>query len=818
MSQPLPPEIRVAALPAGTRYVLPWRPVPPEYRRGIRIGVVVAVLAWAAGVYLFLQPTPPTQGKGGSRSPLVLFCLAGGLAGLAFAAIHRFSYCSAEVGPDKLVLSEWRGPFPYRRERALDRIRAVVFHPLPGATQDAGAIASTAGGVVEVVCEGIQPMWWAHGYAQGLLAPLAKELARQCRVPHRAAGPSEEPPPAVPPFAEQGVLDTDSADVTEKPFGSRLVVHRSSDRWTLTLPPVLGQGKDRAGMVRMVDRFWMLIPVVAGLLRIAMVFQPGHLSGGYWFFVVGVLIVGPILILALEQNMAAQTTFKVRGGRLTRLKTSPVFACERLSWRREDIFALRTVTTKGGKGPDKAAVTLFPAAGQPIKLIENTTLPEMGWVATALRQELGVPAFPGSPTLPATPMQPAMLPALPSGPRLPLPASVRVQTMATGTRFVLPWLRPPRRVRMSAGIALLLGLAALGAGVCLWTGYGLPDWVRGARVACGLGAFVLVGFGGLLAVSAAGLLVQRSAVEVGPGELRVRWRTGLLSSDRSWPIANIRNLVTRRLFVEPGVAEAEAPGLIEVVGEGATSFRFGLWYPVGLLQPLAQELAQRLNVPEEPGDALAKPPPLLPGDGTTRSDDEEIPEEETADKGKQPAESRALLERGDGEVTITLPPPGCRYDRPARVVRPFAVAAGTFAALNGLAVLSLAVDRAASPEEVAGLTECLLVSTAVAALLGVWVVRRAGCRTILRASANGLTVVRSGLLRLPRRQEWPRDQVAAVRLGPAVPQPYGGKGLALRLILRDGRSLNILTGDDEVELRWLATVLRQALGVTAVPR
>jgi hypothetical protein len=149
-------------------------------------------------------------------------------------------------------------------------------------------------------------------------------------------------------------------------------------------------------------------------------------------------------------------------------------------------------------------------------------------------------------------------------------------------------------------------------------------------------------------------------------------------------------------------------------------------------------------------------------------------------------------------------------------VLPFAVAAVAFLALNVLAAVRVAVAGPAGAGEVGGVIAWLLGSGALAWLLVVWVVRRARCRTTLVANEKGLTVVRSAPLRRPRRQEWPRDGMVALRFGIASPTPQGGKGFALRLHTKDGGAVNVLTGDDDAELRWLATVLREALRVPAV--
>jgi hypothetical protein len=824
MSQPLPPEVRVVTTPTGVRYVLPWKPVLPEVRWRIRLAGIAGVLAWALAVCLFLQPAPPPvhHGKGGGGGPPFGFLLlVGGSIALAYAAAQRFTHGTAEFGPGGLVLSEWRGPFPQRRERSLDRIRALVVHPLPGAATEAGVVTAPAGGVIEVVCEGIQPVWWGHGYSRALLGPLAAELAERCRVPHRQDRREDRPPPAVPPFAEQAVRDRDTADVAERPANSRVLLDRSPDRLTLTVPPPVSWGTDKAPGFWLVSGVWILIPVAVGLAAVVQVVRHGVPQPGAWLAMAGMLAIGPVVVLIVRHNLGARTRLTVRRGRLTRLKTSPVLPSEYLTWPREEIFALRTVTSAGGKGPPRVAVTLFPAAGEQVKLVESTARDEMDWIATVLRSELRVPAVPGLPVTSsaASPIPPpAEARAAPAAvrPRPLLPAPIRLVTTTTGTRYVLPLLRLPRRLRRSLAIALLMAFAALGAGVCLCSGALLPDWVREVGVARGLGGLILVGLGGLLANAALSLFVQRASVEVGPGELRCRRRMGLMVTERAWPITGVRRLVTRRLAVGSGVPQEEARGQIEVVGDGETSCHFGEGYPVTLLRPLAQELADRLRVPEEAGDAPSASPEAPPRPETTGRGDEDVPEEDVADREKPPVWSRAVLEQADAGLTLTLPPTGWPGDRTTQAVLPFAVAAGVFVLLNALAAVRLAVAGPGDGPGAAGVAAWLLGSGAPASVLALWLARRARRRTTLLVTEAALAVVRSGSLLRERRQEWPRAEMVALRLGPAVPSPRGGKGFALRLWLRDGRAVNVLTGDDEAELRWLATVLRQALHVPAV--
>lgn len=59
------------------------------------------------------------------------------------------------------------------------------------------------------------------------------------------------------------------------------------------------------------------------------------------------------------------------------------------------------------------------------------------------------------------------------------------------------------------------------------------------------------------------------------------------------------------------------------------------------------------------------------------------------------------------------------------------------------------------------------------------------------------------------RHEWRRQEIAAIRCGSADWHDRSRK--ELQVYLRDGRLAGILRGRETDELRWLATVLRQAL-------
>jgi hypothetical protein len=124
------------------------------------------------------------------------------------------------------------------------------------------------------------------------------------------------------------------------------------------------------------------------------------------------------------------------------------------------------------------------------------------------------------------------------------------------------------------------------------------------------------------------------------------------------------------------------------------------------------------------------------------------------------------------------------------------------------------IGNAGLPQLLAS-TAWLTGSVVAAVVLTARVIHLARKRIVITAQKNFLTVVHSSPMTREKRQEWPRNEIAAIRLGYASRQLFTEKGLALCLFTKEGRRVNVFAGDEEDELRWLATVLRQTLSVPA---
>jgi len=542
-----------------------------------------------------------------------------------------------------------------------------------------------------------------------------------------------------------------------------------------------------------------------------------------WLFIGGLLCAGPALLLMVRHYAEREVTITVRNRWLARTTRSPVFGFERMRWRSSEILALRIAASpKKGKGPPTASLMLHPLNGPAVALLEaSANQQEMGYIATLLRQALQVPAVVGTP--PPKPdascahgHQPAesALKEVASPVRRRrqlLPPEILATPTATGTYYQLPWLNPTQLLRSRTFGCALLVLVLLAFGIWLCAGASLPEWLANGgnlRMAFG-GMLLFFGITGLLAFLA--MVIRRDAVEIAPEGLRFVQRMGLNVVRKQWPRQNIRRIVMEHYTTPPDSNLAEPLGVIEINGEGSSSHQFGAGYPVSMLLPLAEEMAERMNVPVEETEVTAAGP--APKSSLPR--ESESTEGDLRDEEKQPAASRAIVEENATGFSITLPPAGYRQNRRARNWLPFLLAALVFVLLNIVATARLAVIPKASVEQITVAVFWLAASIIVAALLAARVLHLAQQRTVITVQNGVHTVARSSPVARQKQQEWSRSDIAAIRLDYASRQMQTEKGRAVCLFTNDGRRINLITGDDEDEMRWLATMLRQALNVPA---
>lgn len=90
-------------------------------------------------------------------------------------------------------------------------------------------------------------------------------------------------------------------------------------------------------------------------------------------------------------------------------------------------------------------------------------------------------------------------------------------------------------------------------------------------------------------------------------------------------------------------------------------------------------------------------------------------------------------------------------------------------------------------------------------------------KCVLAVVGDQLLTFETGLLG-SRRREFTRDELLDIDCGPSGVTVNKKRLPQLRIWIR-GRTMPVgmLTGRDEIELKWIATVLRQSLGISGVP-
>jgi hypothetical protein len=91
-------------------------------------------------------------------------------------------------------------------------------------------------------------------------------------------------------------------------------------------------------------------------------------------------------------------------------------------------------------------------------------------------------------------------------------------------------------------------------------------------------------------------------------------------------------------------------------------------------------------------------------------------------------------------------------------------------------------------------------------------------QAVLAVAGHEVHVLQTGLFG-SKRHQWKRDQIYDVRLGPSKISGRNKPIIELQIVPHpgEGKRLGLLGARDEAELRWLATVLRQTLGLKLSP-
>jgi hypothetical protein len=264
--------------------------------------------------------------------------------------------------------------------------------------------------------------------------------------------------------------------------------------------------------------------------------------------------------------------------------------------------------------------------------------------------------------------------------------------------------------------------------------------------------------------------------------------------------------VVHPLAEEPGglTAPPDDLGVLEVVGDEVQPYWFADGYPLPMLRNLADCLTRHCYRHRQGSLPVEDGPPVSAGKLAALMG-ESVRDDEAADVNERPATTRWEVTRSPGEVTLVQPT--CRQEG-LWLILPVVICGvlGVWLLVNGL------------PEpRVQGMVvfgTSLSLTSIGAAVYGL----HAGTRE-RRVTVRDGRLSWSELSRvLPRRQprDWSVGQLQALRS--SYHSSKGGTYWTLRLFTRDGLGHDLYSSPEGDEVRWLATELRAALGVPAVPR
>ena len=380
---------------------------------------------------------------------------------------------------------------------------------------------------------------------------------------------------------------------------------------------------------------------------------------------------------------------------------------------------------------------------------------------------------------------------------------IRVETVGDEVTYWLP-VRPLGKIRW-------LGLFLIGFSV-LWVsgvGHMLLGVVRQFSHSKQQGfEYFMVAF--LLVFVVVGCIPAGFALLVMFGRCRVRWRDGRLTVSDSVGLLGWRRRMPRaairKFAVTAGASSNGRPvttGPLAAMASLVAEFDKGkprivaAGYPREWLEAIAADLSARA------GRSQPAPPQIEVVDAR-----ENPPQfRDVVDK---PADSKVVIQRHDASIVLEVPPAG--LGKGSMGLFPFAslwclfMAAFTSAVLFGKQVNPA---KGSSP-----VWPFLVVFWAVGLGMMASAVNLGRRRATLTAGHSGLTVVQTGPFGVKRR-EFRRGDIATIRADASNVRVHHSRVLELQIHLVTGKKVGLFVGRDTGELRWMATELRNALGVAA---
>jgi len=248
VSNSLPPEIVVTDLRDGVRYRLPGRRwgLPALLGAGALVAGLIGIgfmsfWLWAVGSQFFANAGP----QGGDWMELLLLVAGTWMLLMMLWLVVRglsrlIGHSEIELRGDVLRSFECWGRLRWARRRPLSGlirfdVRDAMVEERPGRVYELPRAAAEYNVITAVWESGSGPasMNLARGYPRDWLVPLARDLARRCRI---ATDGERDSTPTIEVVEEPLPNASGFVDLREKPDDSRIVVETSGAELRLTLP------------------------------------------------------------------------------------------------------------------------------------------------------------------------------------------------------------------------------------------------------------------------------------------------------------------------------------------------------------------------------------------------------------------------------------------------------------------------------------------------------------------------------------------------------------------------------------------------------
>lgn len=364
-----------------------------------------------------------------------------------------------------------------------------------------------------------------------------------------------------------------------------------------------------------------------------------------------------------------------------------------------------------------------------------------------------------------------------------------------------------------AALSLVFGLAFLAILVLglLQSSYGPgrgADNAEGPLLLPFLGVFMLVD--SFLMVFPLAALFGRCSVFWKDGRLHVEEILGPLRWTRRLPPKAITRFEVSRLRFEGYKAKPQKEwfwicSLMAVHEDGRR--KLVVWgYPQRLLMDLASELGRAAKV----GAPALEAGPIPVADAV--SEDPYL-----QDVWRQPTTSNIRLEQHADGVELHIQPRGLW--RGSQGLAPVGIISLVLVIVIGVLCITDMLQKGSNPESdsgvlpVIGALGFMLVAVGFFTLSGLNMARQSAT---VRVSNKHLEVEVRGLFGT-RRWIWPREELAAVRVGPSKVEVINERLPELQVVPLRGKKVGLFVGRDREELLWLATQLRSVLRVPATP-